>query len=258
MLLSLQTALVALLRDAFPAIFGGAPPAVAVEFPAYEWTFDASSADATAGEPAPDDARDVMAFDPESPGGPYALSRPPYPGPRRVYLRGASGARLTLAPAEVRWDPAEPRAFTLAPRPARVLAGLDEVEVLYGVTAVATKLTGVHAARVLLTAADDAAAERALALALAAFALNRAALVGAGAFTETGGDYVVRGAIKTLTMRGGSATATGVRSLTLDAEVELKVSRALGTDEGTPIERILSPGASPGTRPVDVRIDVEA
>lgn len=257
MLLSLRDAFTALLRDAYPTVFGGSDPPVQAEFQGEEWTWDASAADATAGEPAQDDARDVLAFDPDDPEGPYTLSRPPYPGPRRVYLRATDGGRITLGPDEVRWDPADARGFTLHPKPVRVLAGFDAVEVLYGVTAVFTRLKSVHRVNVVLLGEDEAQLERGEVLALAAFALNREAVMRDGAFSESGGDYQARGEVKSLALRRGIA-GPGTRTLVMDAEVELKVSRALAEDEGRPIERILTPGGAPGARRVDVRIDVQA
>ena len=257
MLLSLRDALTGLLRDAYPTVFGGSDPPVQAEFQGEEWTWDASSADATAGEPAQDDARDVLAFDPDDPQGPYTLARPPYPGPRRVYLRAEDGGRITLGADEVRWDPADARIFTLHPRPVRVLDGLDAVEVLYGVTAVFTKLKSVHRVNVLLAGEDEAQLERGAVLALAAFALNRDAVMQGGAFSQSGGDYQAQGEVKSLALRRGIALP-GTRTLVMDAEVELKVSRALAEDEGRPIERIVTPGGAPGARRVDVRIDVQA
>jgi hypothetical protein len=258
MLLSLQSALRDLLKDAYPDLFDGTPPAVALEFATYVWTFDASSADATAGEPAQDDARDLLAFDPADPEGPYTLTRPPYPGPRRVYLRTPVDERVTLAPAEVSWDPVDSRVFTLHPRPTRTLTGYDRVEILYGVTAVFTKLKSMHSIAVTLSGSDDATVERATMLAMGAFALNRGVVIAGGAFTETEGDYRVVGEIKSLKLTRGSAAGPGMRTLTFEAEVDMKVDRALAEDEGRPITHILSPGVAAGSRTIDVHVDVEA
>jgi hypothetical protein len=256
MLTPLQDALAALLRDGLPGLFGGSSPAVGLTFAPAGWTLDPSSADATAGEPAPDDARDVLAFDPAHPAGPYTLALPPYPAPRRVYLRTPAGDLAPLTPAEVAWDPADARKFTLQPRPSRPLEGYDAAVVLYGVTGVFTKLKTLHQLGVVLGAGDAEVLDRAEVLALAVLALNRDALMKAGAFTRTGGDYQAAGEVKSLHLRRG-VEGGGERTLFLDAEVEVKVSRALRDDEGTPIERILSPGAAPGARRVDVRIGVE-
>jgi hypothetical protein len=259
MLTALQTAFTVLLKSSLPSLFDGDSPAVTLAFPPYQWDFDPSSADATAGEPSQDDAVDSLAFDPASPQGPYALTRPPYPGPKRIYLLGPGGDRVTLAPGECVWDPLAPGSFTLAPKPARALAGLDTVEVHYGVTAVFTKLKSAHQLGALIAAADDAKADEAEALALAVFALNREAIKAAGGFSHAGGGYTAQGEIKTLKLRKGNAPGPGSRILVLEAEVEMKVGRALNEDEGTPILRILSPGAAPGPdRKVDIDIGVEA
>ncbi|WP_164000342.1 hypothetical protein [Pyxidicoccus caerfyrddinensis] len=258
MLLSLQTAFVELLKTSFPDLFGGTPAHVQVKFQNPTWTLDASSADPTAGEPGQDDATDLLAFDPAQPAGPYTLSRPPYPGPKRVYLRAADGGRQTLGPAEVQWDGDNPRSFTLQPKPTRVLTGFNRVEVLYGVTAVFTQLKSHHQLPVLLSGTDDAELERAEALTLAAFALNREAVMAAGAFSHAGGDYTAVGTLKGLKLLKGAATPGSSREFLLDADVELKVSRALAEDEGRPILHIVSPGKPPGARKVDIDIDVES
>jgi hypothetical protein len=259
MLLALQNAFSELLKTSFPELFGGQAPPVTVAFQRYGWTLDPSSADPTAGEPTPDDAADVLPFDPEHPEGPYTLSRPPYPGPRRVYLRTAGNDRQPLGPTEVQWDSDNPQSFTLQPKPSRVLSGFNRVEILYGVTAVFTQLKSRHELPVVLSGSDDAALERAQALALAAFALNREAVMTAGAFSATGGSYQAAGVIKSLKLLKGAATAGSSRELILDAEVELKVSRALAEGEGRAILRIVSPGKAPsGDRKVDIDIDVQS
>lgn len=261
MLLALQNAFFDLLKTSFPDVFGGTTPSVKVAFEGYGWTTDPSSADPTAGEPTQDDAADVLAFDPAHPEGPYTLSRPPYPGPRRVYLRTAGTDRQPLGPSEVQWDSVNPQSFTLHPKPARVLSGFNRVEILYGVTAVFTLLKSHHALPVLFSASDDAAAERGEALALAAFALNREAVMAAGAFSQTGGGYTAAGTIKSLKLSSGTVSTSEKpsRSLVLDVELDLKISRALAEGEGQPIQHILSPGKTPSEgRKVDIDIDVQS
>ena len=258
MLVKLQTAFLDLLKASFADVFGGDPPSVGVEFPPYEWTLDPSSEDPVAGTPVQDDASDSFAFDPAAPAGPYTLTRPPYPGPRRVYLKTPAGDRQPLRPAEVAWDPDDSRRLTLGPAATRVLTDYDRVEVLYGVTAVFTQLKSVHPMQVRLVASDRSGAEKAEALALAALALDREAVMTAGAYTESGGGYSVRGTIKSLKLHKGAVTADATRVLVLEAEVELKISRALGADEGKPILHILSPGKAAGDRKVDIDIGVES
>jgi hypothetical protein len=258
MLLALQTAFRDFLQAGLPTLFGGETPTVTVDFPAYEWHFDASSADATAGEPAQDDARDHFAFDPASPEGPYILSRPPYPGPRRVYLRSSAGDRLALTASETRWDADDVRSLTLVPKPSRELSGFDQVEILYGVTAVFTQLTATLRMPIDLKAAEEAAAEEALSLALAAFALNRSAIMKDGSFTHARDGYRTLGEIKNLKLERGDTLLEARRRLFLDVEVEMKVSRALADGEGRPIQYIISPGLTPDpAHPVKVRIDIE-
>ena len=118
MLLALETAVVDLLKSALPALFTGTGAATA-SFPLNTWAFDPLSADPVAGQPGPEDAVDELPFNPAAPGGPYTLTRPPYPGPKRVYLHSAAGELVALANTEVTWNPANPASFTFAPRPGR-------------------------------------------------------------------------------------------------------------------------------------------
>lgn len=260
MLVALQKAFHDLLKASFPDVFTGDPIPVRVEFPEYQFIFDPSSADPVAGSPVQDDASDSFPFNPASPAGPYTLTKPPYPGPRRVYLKTPAGDRQPLKVAEVAWDPNDSRQLTLSPGPTRVLASYDQVEVLYGVTAVFTQLKSLHPMPVRLLAGEgeEVKADRAESLALAAYALNRDALMTAGGFTQTGGGYTVQGTIKSLTLQKGSAPSQGVRRLVMEVEAELKISRALGADEGKPILRILSPGRGAGGRKVDIDPSVES
>jgi hypothetical protein len=260
MLVPLQKAFHDLLKASFPDVFTGTPIPVRVEFPEYQFTFDPSSADPVAGSPVQDDASDSFPFNPAAPAGPYTLTKPPYPGPRRVYLKTPAGDRQPLRPAEVSWDPNDSQKLTLAPAATRVLTGYSQVEVRYGVTAVFTQLKSLHPmpVRLLTAEGEEVLSDRAEALALAAFALNRDALMTAGAYTQTGGGYTVQGTIKSLKLNKGSAPSQSARRLVLEVEVELKISRALGADEGKPILRILSPGKVAGDRKVDVDIGVES
>ena len=78
---------------------------------------DPNSADAIASEPRPDDQLDQfpfnpagIIFDPADPGYDpgalprFTLSKPPYPGPRRVRLLTGAGDRIPLRESEVVWD----------------------------------------------------------------------------------------------------------------------------------------------------------
>jgi hypothetical protein len=257
MLLALENAIAELLKSAFPALFTGATPAT-VTFPGDTWDFDPLSADPVAGEPGPEDAVDDLAFDPCAPAGPYTLTRPPYPGPKRVYLRSAAGELVALGNAEVIWDRSNPASFSLAPRPGRDVAGFDRLEVQYGVVAAATRLKTSHKLTLQITAPDAGAAEQALALSLSALALNRGTLMSQGGFSWNAGGYQAQGTVKMLKFSGGAATAAASRTLFLEAEVDLRLERLLGQDEGKPILRILSPGRTAGTKPIDIDPAVQA
>ena len=126
MLLKLQTAIVDLLKTAFPALFTGAG-AVTIGFAVDNWSVDPVSANPVAGEPGPEDAIDALPFDPAAPAGPYLLTRTPYPGPRRVYLRSAVGDLVALLPAELLWDPAVALKFSVVPLAGEPVARAEAV-----------------------------------------------------------------------------------------------------------------------------------
>ncbi len=250
MLLALQNAITGLLQSSLPALFTGAA-AVEVAHGPDSWNFDPLLADPVAGEPGPMDAVDRLAFEPAAPTGPYALTRPPYPGPKRVYLRSPDGDLIALSATELAWNAADPASFTFQPRPGRELAGFHQLEVLYGIVAAGSQLKLLHQSSFTLTAADAPAAAQALSLALAVLALNGETLRQQAAFSFSGGSYQAAGTLKTLRFAGGSASGV-VATLQLAAELDLVVQRLLGDDEGRPIERILSPGRTGGTRPIDI------
>jgi hypothetical protein len=257
MLLALENAIVDLLQTALPALFTGAVAATAT-FPADAWDFDPLSADPVAGEPGPEDAVDELAFNPAAPAGPYTLTRPPYPGPKRVYLHSATGELVALGNTEVVWNPSDPASFSLAPRAGRDLSGFDHLQVQYGVVAAATRLKTLHKLTLQLTAADPATAEQALALSLAVLVLNRDTLMRQGGFSWSAGGYQAEGTVKTLKFSSGSAPSTSSRILNLEAELDLRLERLLEEGEGKPIQYILSPGKVPGTKPVDIDPAVQA
>jgi hypothetical protein len=248
-----------LLTASLPALFGGATPAVALAFVTSPYTFDPRSADAEAGEPRVDDRQDRLAFDPAHAAGPYALTKPPVAGARRVWLTNAAGDRVPLTTAEVVWDPHDPRAFTLAPRPGRDLTGLDALLVLYGVAAVFVKRKVAHQFALQLQAPDAAKLADAEALAVAALELNRKALATAAASRSDSGDYAAELTVTGVALIGGEAPAADTRLLRFSAEMELKAMRALAADEGTPIATIVSPGESATAQhPVRIAAGVDA
>jgi|SRR5437868_3186696 len=251
MLLALENAIVDLLKSALPSLFAGAGAATAT-FPTDTWDFDPLSADPVAGQPGPEDAVDELPFNPVAPAGPYALTRPPYPGPKRVYLHSAAGELAALGNAEVIWSPANAAAFSLAPRAGRDLSGFDHLQVQYGVVAAATRLKTKHKLTLEIGASTAAAAEQALVLSLSVLVFNHDALMRQGGFSRTSGGYQAAGNVKMLKFSSGSAAAASSRSLLLEVEMDLRLERLLGADEGKPILHILSPGKVPGTKPIDI------
>jgi hypothetical protein len=248
-----------LLVDSLPGLFGGG--AAPVRFAVIDelFTLDPQSATAEAGEPRVDDQRDGFAFNPAAPAGPYTLTRPPLPGPRRYRLTTAFADRVPLHDDEVLLQADDPRVFRLQPRPDRDLTGFNGVEVLYGVTAVFVRLKGSLTFTAQLQSDNAARLEQAEALALAAVALNRRALVEGSLQTFADGDYSAAIALETLTLVRTSAPSSTLRLLHYAAEVAVRGARALGADEGRPIERIRTPGqpVDPDKR-VDIRIGVDA
>ena len=257
MLLALETAIVDLLKSALPALFTGAGAATA-SFPLNTWDFDPLSADPVAGQPGPEDAVDELPFNAAAPAGPYTLTRPPYPGPKRVYLHSAAGELVALGNTELVWNPANPAAFSLAPRPGRELSGFAHLQVLYGVVAAATRFKTKHKLALEIGGSTAAAAEQALALALAVLVLNRDTLMAQASSAWNSGNYQAKEVVKGLKFSSGSAAAPTSRSLLFEAEVELRVERLLGPDEGKPIRQILSPGKTPGSKSVDIDPAVQA
>jgi hypothetical protein len=259
MLLALETAITTLLQNSFPALFGGAG-AVQIGFDNISWQLDPSSLDPVAGEPGPLDAQDALAFDPANANGPFTLTRKPYPGPKRVYLRSPVGELVALSPTELSWDPADAAKFTFQPRPGRVLTGFTQLQVLYGIVAAGTQLKVQYQAALTLTGSSAAQAEQALSLSLAALALNRDALRNGAAYQFSSGSYQAAGTLKMLGFSRGATTGNS-HSILLAAELNLLVQRLLGDDEGKPITQVLTPGRpdlAGGGRRVDIDPAVQA
>ena len=230
---NLDEALKTLITEALPGLLGGTPPAVELDSSSDLFEVDPESAHAAASEPRPDDRTDEFPFDPDNPAGPYTLSQPPYPGPRRVRLTTEGGDRIPLRESEVIWDEVDPRVFMLDLRPTRYLSGAIGVLVLYGVTAVYTKIKAQQTLSLGLASSDADQLEQAEALVLAVMALNRQRLIDESRATYEDGDY--------------------------GAEVEVKATRALREDEGLPIVRIRSPGRPlDPDRSIDIHIEVGA
>lgn len=254
---NLADVLEALLRAALPRVFGGAN-GVTVTIASDVFQMDASSADAMASEPRAEDRTDTLPFDPANPAGPYELTQPPYPGPRRVSLLSRGGDRIALRDSEVVADETVARRFTLALRPNRELADITGVVVLYAVTAVFTRVTLVETLNVRLESPDPAKLREAEALALAVIELNRTHFTDAARVTFEDGDYGANVHVKGLTLLKGTAPSATERLLALRAEIELRARRALRDDEGRPITSIRSPGRPDSDRRVDIDVELNA
>jgi hypothetical protein len=255
----LADALRSLLTAALPGLLGGPAPPVAISFVSEILTLDPGSADAEAGEPRIDDQTDSLPFNPAAPSGPYNLSKPPSPGPRRVRLVTSLGDRIALTGGEVNWDQTDPQKFSLRLRPSRDIGGVSGVEALYGVTAVFVKLKTHQAFGIQLQSANASLLEQAEALALGVLSLSRKTIVAQAGTSFQDGDYTALIAINGLKLVRGTSPAPDTRLLEFTAEVELKATRALAADEGKPILRIASPGRPADPKhPVDIEIGVDA
>jgi hypothetical protein len=255
---NLAEVLDALLGAALPRVFGD-QNAVTVTIASDLFEMDAGSGDAMASEPRAEDRTDTLPFDPANPAGPYELTQPPYPGPRKVSLVSRDGDRIPLRDTEVVVDEAASRRFTLALRPNRDEGDITGVMVLYAVTAVFTRVTLVETLNVQLESQDPAKLREAEALAIAVIELNRTHFTDAARVTFEDGDYGADVHVKGVTLLRGTAPSATERLLALRAEIELRARRALRDDEGRPITSIRSPGRPPGSdRRVDIDVELNA
>ena len=246
-----------LLVEALPGLFGGASPELRLALAGDVLALDPQSADAAAGAPTPDDRLDHFAFNID-PATRYTLTQMPYPGPRRVRLTTDAGDALAMREDEVAWDSADARAFQLRPRSTRDLTGITGVQVLYGVTAIFTKLKALRTLSFDLSADDETRLEGAEALVIAVATLDRARFMNVARATYEDGNYGADVEVKSLKLQRGERQEGGARRLTLEAELELKVRRALGDDEGRTIRTIRTPGLPEDPeRPVNVRVDLD-
>jgi hypothetical protein len=255
---NLDQALEALAREALPGLLGGDTPPVQMIISSLSLEVDPESADATASSPRPDDRTDNFPLDPNNPAGPYTLTQPPYPGPRRVRLTTDTGDRVALRQEEVTWDVTDVRLFTLNLGPARDLTTVTGVQVLYSRTAVFTRIKARQSLSLALQSDDASSLDQAEALVTAVVGLNRQRLMDNSTATFEDADYGAHIEIKGLALERGSSPSPDRRLLTFQAEIEIKATRALREDEGRPIERILTPGRPVDPdRSIDVHIEVD-
>ena len=98
-------------------------------------------------------------------------------------------------------------------------------------------------------------------------AIRRALRLGTSACTQllqlelacaaAGLGYQTQGSLKSLGLTSGDSAAAGHRLL-LTVELDLRVQRLLGADEGKPIVHILSPGKTAGAKSIDIDPAVQA
>ncbi len=175
---NLAEALKTLITEALPGLFAGDSPPVQLTISSDLFEVDPQSGDAATGEPRPDDRTDDLSFDPNNPDGPYTLTQPPYPGPKRVRLTTELGDRIPLREDEIIWDEADSRVFALKPRPNRELSEVTGVQVLYSVTAIFARINAVQTLTLQLQSSNADTLQRATALVVAVIELNRQHLVG--------------------------------------------------------------------------------
>jgi hypothetical protein len=267
---NLEGAIKTLLAAALPALLGGATPAIALTVQSDKFEIDLNSSDAPASAPRPDDQVDQFAFDPTGiifdPADPafdpsalpkFTLSKPPYPGPKRVRLLTSEGDRIALRENEVIWDAVETRNFTLALAPTRDLAGVNGVSVLYGVIALFTMLK-VNQLMLIQLESSTEPLDACEALVTGIIELHRQELLDNSLAAFDADDYRATVKANSLKLLEGSSPRATQRQLNYQVEIELKITRALREDEGRPIERIRTPGQPlDPARPVDVAIGVD-
>lgn len=246
------------LIDALPDHLGGASPPVALSVIAEALTLDAVTLDPNASAPRPQDQTDDIPW--TGVDDTYTLTQPPYPGPVRVRLVLAQGAPVTLRPDEVRFDSANPQQFTLHVRPNHAALTPVAVRVQYGVVAVNTEMRAVQVLGLHLRGEAEAALDAAAALALGALQLNMHDLTEGLAGAHADGLYSVEMRLLRLQLGGITRPAPAERVVQLQAEMVLTASRTLRQDEGTPIQRVVTPGSTPETdqRVVSIEPEVDA
>jgi hypothetical protein len=260
MTVNLSNAISTLITDSLPGLFGGKTPPVTLTVQNELLEIDPLSADAAAGEPRPDSRTDNIAIREDR--RTYRLTQSPYPGAKRVRLRTRDGAYTTLRADEVVWDAEEPRRFALALRPNRDPSIFTHIQVMYGVVAIYTHVRADQVTRVRLESEDAKKLNHAVMLVISALQLNRQALIDAAKSTSEDGNYGAEVEIKSLNLidvKQRTESNRTIAEITLRSECAIKATRAIEETEGTPITRIVTPGASAtDERPINIRVDVDA
>lgn len=153
---------------------------------------------------------------------------------------------MALRNTEVVWNVADAASFSVVPAAAGIL-GHRPPHVMYGVVAAGCALKSLHKLALQITGADAESAERAFALSLAVLVHETAeALQRSASFFWTAGGYQADGTLKTLRFASGASPGPTQRTLVLEVEVELRLERLVGDDDGRATEAIPLPGRSPG------------
>ncbi|MGZ4435346.1 MAG: hypothetical protein ACXVW7_17235 [Trebonia sp.] len=242
----------AALAAASAELFGGSPARVTLSVVAD--TLLLAEAAPGAGGVRRESQSERLDLDPQHPNGPYRTAFVPAPGARLVRALVGDAVAFSFRDDEVAWSPSEPQSFTLTPRPNRLLAGVTGLRVMYAVNAVSATTAGLGKVTLALAGASSDV-YRARDLALAVLALEADVLLAHVETTRREGDYTTTQRATGLTvvsveLMESAADALSCR-LVVDLQREVKAERALRDGEGTPISRILSPGAT-GTGPVIV------
>ncbi len=113
-------------------------------------------------------------------------------------------------------------------------------------TAVFTTIEAVETISLTLETSDarqsdaEAQLDRAIALIIAVVELNRPRLINEAQIIYESGDYRTQVMVRSLRLIDSNSSESNQRQLSFTADTIWKVSRALGNDEGRPIERIIT------------------
>jgi len=242
----------AALAAASPELFGGSPARVVLSVVADTLLLAGAAPGADGVHRESHSER--LDLDPQHPHGPYRIAVAPAPGPRLVRALVGDVVAFSFHDDEVAWSPSEPQSFTLNPRAARSVVDVTGLRVVYAVNAVSAATAGTGKVTLAL-AGPSSDVYRARDLALAVLALDADVLLAHAQTTRREGDYTITQRATGLTVvsveLAASAADTLECRLVVDLQRQVEVERAMRDGEGTPISRILSPGAT-GTGPVVV------